>query len=358
MPTEKDFYKTLGVSEKSTPKEIRSAYHKLAKKLHPDRNPGNKESERKFKEVNEAYEVLSDPKKKSQYDQFRDLSARGFRFQGDPSSQGFEGFDFGNLGNFGGGKDGGLGGFTDIFERLFNTGGRGPGQPASGGRTGGDVRATAQVPVTTAARGGSLALSVELPGVCPACRGSGGAGPVACPQCHGSGKSSGLRGGSPCVRCGGSGQVPSAVCPGCAGRGEVQQAKRLTVKIPAGIEDGTEMRLTGQGGAGSGGPGDLFLKIQLVADGPFRLEGQDVVSTAQIGVFEAILGTSVAVTTLQGESLRLKVPPGTQPGTRMRLRGKGLGGRDHFVEVQVRIPTRLTAGQREQIERLASQLGD
>ncbi|MBI3892496.1 MAG: DnaJ domain-containing protein [Candidatus Wallbacteria bacterium] len=360
MAPDKDFYKLLGVSDKAAPKELRSAYHKLAKKLHPDRNPGNKDSERRFKEVNEAYEVLSDAKKRQQYDQLRDLQARGFNFQsGDLRGQpGFENFDFGNLGGLG--KEGGLGGISDLFEMLFKRGERGPGRsgPAGAGRTGSDVRATAQVPVTTAARGGSLTVAVDLPATCEACHGSGGAGPSTCPQCHGGGRSAGLRGSSPCVRCGGRGEVPTAACAACAGRGEVQQTKRLTVRIPAGTGEGTEMRLAGQGATGPGGSGDLYLKLSIVADGNFRIEGGDVLSVVKLGVFQAILGASVTVDTPKGETLRLKIPAGTQPGTRLRLRGKGLGPGDHLVEVQVLLPTKLTPTQREQIEKLATQLGD
>lgn len=356
---EKDFYKVLGVSEKATAKELRSAYHKLAKKLHPDRNPGNKEAERKFKEVNEAYDTLSDTKKRVQYDQLRQLAGQGFNFGGAGQARpgtGGGGFDFSQFG-----REGGAGGLGDIFDMLFNRGGQGepkagPGRPAAS-RPGSDVKATVQVPLTTAARGGSVSVSLEMGGPCESCGGSGGGQAATCPQCHGSGRSQGLRGGAkPCVRCGGQGNVVSAPCEACGGRGESARQKRLTVKIPAGTRDGAELRLAGQGNPGSGGSGDLFLKLQLVPDGGFRQEGADTVSVVTVPVFAALLGTTVETSTLQGENVRLKIPAGTQPGTRLRLRGKGLAGSDHLVEVQVKLPAALTPAQRELVEKLAREL--
>jgi molecular chaperone DnaJ len=357
---EKDFYKVLGVAEKATAKELRSAYHKLAKKLHPDRNPGNKEAERKFKEVNEAYDTLSDAKKRAQYDQLRQLASQGFNFGGGGGQArpgaGTGGFDFSQFS-----RDGNVGGLGDIFDMLFKRGGQG--EPKAGparqapSRTGTDVKASVQVPLTVAARGGSVSVSLELGGACETCGGSGGGQPTVCPQCHGSGRSQGLRAGAkPCVRCGGEGHVVTAPCAACGGRGESARQKHLTVKIPAGTRDAAELRLAGQGNAGPGGSGDLFLKLQLVPDGGFRQEGADTVSTVTVPVFSALLGTTVETTTLQGENVRLKIPAGTQPGTRLRLRGKGLAGADHFVEVQVKLPGTLTPTQRELVEKLAREL--
>ncbi len=362
VSADKDYYKTLGVSKTASEKQVRSAYRKLAKRLHPDRNPGDEKAEKRFKDANEAYEVLRDQKRRGEYDQLREMAAQGFRFQGQPGS-GAPGFDFSQFKDFGGGGgDGGSGGFGSVFDMLFNRGGRTsgrqsarPSRPTQGQR----VDATAKVPIRTASAGGRVTLTLEATVPCDSCSGTGGERTTGCPQCNGTGRSAGLRGplGS-CVRCGGHGIIAAVGCSSCAGKGQKKERRRITIKIPADTKDGTEMRLAGQGGpAPAGGkPGDLYLKLQIASDGDFRLEGADVISKAVISAFDAMLGTTVEIQTLQGEKLRMKVAPGTQPGTRMRLRGKGLAGGDHLVEIEVKIPGDLPEELQDDIRKLAARL--
>ena len=346
---DKDYYKVLGVPETATPEEIKKAYRRMAKELHPDRSGGDKAKEQRFKEVNEAHEVLSDPPKRAQYDQMRKAG-----FSGDPSQFSRSGgADFGNLG-----------GLEDLLGSFMDMGafGRQAGSRARKGR-GEDTAFALTVPFETAARGGRMTIMLPKEESCGECGGTGTKGGAAgrtCKTCRGSGMSAKSHGGfafsRPCPSCMGSGTEPGPPCPDCRGEGVRRVERKLEVKIPAGVSTGSKIRLGGEGAPGTNGgpPGDCILDLTVAEHPDFEREGRDVTGSVEVDFRDAILGTEAAVPTLHGP-VTLHIPPGTQPGARLRLRGQGVQGPDgdpgdHYVRVKVRLPRTLTEEQKKALE--------
>jgi molecular chaperone DnaJ len=362
MP-EKDYYSILGVSETASAEEIHKAFRALAKRWHPDANKGDKDAERRFKEISEAHEVLSDSEKRAQYDQLRKARAMGY---------GGEGFDFSQFRQGAGARGGGkgfsfedLGGFGDLFSNIF---GRESRFSHQAGRTyraqkGDDVVFSVEISFDEAVRGGKRSINVPHTGNCSRCGGSGaepGSTPATCPSCGGSGVVSSFQGGfgisRPCPKCLGRGTVNSNPCRVCFGRGTVDETRTISVNIPAGIKDGAKIRLAGQGepGIASGPPGDMYLLVRVAPHPDFDRRGNDIYSKVAVDFAQAALGAKVPVRTLDGE-VALNVPAGTQPGAKLRLRGRGVKGTDgsqgdHYVTVTVKVPKNLTAEQRRLLE--------
>ena len=357
----RDYYDILGVSRNATQEEIKRAYRRLARKYHPDVNPGDKAAEERFKEIQEAYEVLGDPEKRAKYDRFGHAA--------------FEGAE--SAGGFGGqrvytwttepGED-----FTTIFEQFdlgdifggFGFGGTRTRARAARGR---DLRTRITIPFLTAVKGGSVELRLRKPKRCATCGGSGaapGSAWATCASCGGSGRRRGPLGfGAACSHCGGEGKVPAQACGSCGGSGMSETPETISVRIPAGIEDGTELRLRGQGAAGPGGgpPGDLYVEVNVAPHPYFRREGRNIVLRLPLSITEAALGTRIDVPTVDG-IVTLTVPPGTSSHQRLRLRGKGIpdphtGSRgDQLVEVQIVAPKELSARAKELLEALGQEL--
>ena len=359
----RDYYEVLGVSKGASEDEIKRAYKKLARKYHPDMNPGDKEAEEKFKEVNEANEVLSDPEKKARYDQF------GFAGV-DPSY----GAGAGGAGGYGGGFD--FGDLGDIFCSFFG-GGFGGGQTRRNGpQRGESIRASVAVTFTEAAFGCEKEVSIERSEQCASCKGSGcapGTTPEICPDCHGSGMVQvqqrtpmGVFASSrPCQRCRGTGKIIHQPCADCGGSGAVRKRKTIKVTIPAGIDHGQTISLRGQGNAGkNGGPaGDLLITVMVRPHELFRREGNDVFCEAPITFRQAVLGATLEIPTIDGP-VKYDIPEGTQTGTVFRLRGKGipaLNGRgrgDQYVTVTIETPRNLNREQKEALKRFDETLGE
>lgn len=368
----KDFYKILGVAEKASQDEIKKAYRKLAKKYHPDANPDNPSAADRFKEVGEAYGVLSDPEKRKQYDQMRRLGAFGFggggRAQprpgpGGPPSGGA--FSFDDLKDFGG--------LGDLFSSIFDRGAPRAGTQQGRRRTrtkGQNVEYRVDIPFQTAALGGKISVEIPISEECATCGGSGaapGTSLTTCTECGGSGEVSfgqpGFAVKRPCPACFGRGKLPQTPCGSCSGRGEVRQNRKLSVKVPAGTDDSTRLRISGQGekGVAGGPPGDLLLSFRVKPHRFFRREGLDIHVTVPINMVQATLGSKVKVRTISGKRVVLRIPAGTQSGTRFRIRGQGIekGERigDQFVEVQVEIPDELSDEEKAAMERFANAAG-
>lgn len=357
----KDYYEILGVSREAGEDELKKAYRKLAMQLHPDRNPGNKEAEARFKEVNEAYEVLKDPKKRAIYDQFGHAGLG----QGGP---GGPGGGFGGSGDFGFG----MGGFGDVFEELFGdifgAGGRGGGRARSAAQRGEDMRYDLTVSLEDVMNGSEVRLRVPSIITCDTCHGSGarpGTTPETCTTCGGSGQVRTQQGffsiSRPCPHCRGQGRMNRNPCTECAGHGRKRSQKTLTVKIPPGVETGTRIRLTAEGGAGvQGGPaGDLYIVIEVEQHPIFERFGADLLCQVPITFNQAALGGKLEVPTLSGRA-RLTLPASTQTGKRFVLREKGLPhlnrpGQvgDLVVEVRVETPVNLSKRQKELLEEFA-----
>ncbi len=349
--SQKDYYTVLGVPEDASQEAIKKAFRGLAKRYHPDRNRGDAEAERRFKEIQEAYDVLGDPAKRKKYDELR-------RF----GSGGFQGVDLEDL--FGGGSPfGGFGGsIFDLFERA-GAGRRGAARHRPRGE---DLRAEITVPFATAASGGEVSLSLPRTETCTACRGSGaaaGSRVETCPECGGSGTAMRSQGAfsfsRPCPRCLGRGRIIREPCRACRGSGTRTVTRRFAVRIPPGIADGGRIRLKGEGEPGGPGapPGDLIVTVRVAGHDRFRRRGLDIESDLTLDIASAALGTKAEVETLGGK-VELTVPPGVQPGQRLRLRGRGIrdhrGRRgDHYVRIRVRIPKKLTRRQRELLEEFA-----
>ncbi|HYO34902.1 MAG TPA: molecular chaperone DnaJ [Geodermatophilus sp.] len=381
---EKDYYGALGVSQNADAAEIKKAYRQLARDLHPDKNPGNADAEAKFKDVSEAYDVLSDPKRRGEYDEARRLFGAG----GAGARAGFPGgspgagqpFDLGDLfGAAGGAARGGAGagGLGDLFGNLFGGGaGAAPGsararqQAASGPARGQDVETEATLSFDEAVLGVTVPLRMQSPGTCPTCAGSGarpGTSPHTCPVCDGAGVTSRSQGAfafsEPCRNCRGTGQVVDDPCPTCAGNGVTTQTRTITVRIPAGVKDGQRIRLAGKGAPGRrGGPaGDLFVVVHVSDHELFGRKGDDLTLTVPITFPEAVLGTTLTVPTLDGV-VTLKVPAGTSSGRTLRVRGRGVPGRgrsgDLLVTVEVAVPQRLSAEAERAVKTLDAELGD
>jgi molecular chaperone DnaJ len=370
---EKDFYAVLGVSKTASADEIKKAYRKLARELHPDRNPGNAEAEEKFKAASEAYDVLSDDKKRKEYDEMRSLfgsgafrrgAGRGSQF--DPSDL-FGGFTGGAAGGGAGDRRFGGAGFSDIFSSIFSGGGPGSGA-RRGPQRGRDVEAEVTLDFGHAVQGTTLPLTLRSPGVCDTCHGNGakpGTTPRTCPQCHGSGLISRNQGSfsfsEPCRECQGAGSIVDEKCPECRGTGGVTKNRTINVRFPAGVADGQRIRLSGRGEPGErGGPaGDLYVQVKVRADDLFGRVGDDLTLTVPITFAESVLGTDLRVPTLDSV-VTLRVPPGTPSGRTLRARGKGVAKRDGeagdlLVTVEVQVPpgTAITDEARDALERFA-----
>lgn len=362
----KDFYRVLGVAENASADEIKKSYRKLAKQYHPDAHPGDAQSAERFKEVSEAYSVLSDEEKRKQYDQMRKLGAFG----------GLGGFRPGAGGARGGSstinaEDLDLGGLGDIFGSFFDFGKRRAGTRAPGGpERGENIEYVVEIPFRTAARGGKVTVQVPVTEDCGTCHGSGaapGATVNTCPECKGVGTVTFGQGSfgvtRPCPNCGGKGRVPSEPCPTCQGSGKVRRQRAVQVTVPAGVDTGSKLRLAGQGepGASGGPPGDLLLTFRVEADRFFEREGLDLTSTIHVNLAQAVLGSKVKVRTVDGPMVVLRIPPGTQPGRRFRIKGMGVekAGRrgDQFVRVQVDVPETLDEGARKEFEEFAEAAG-
>ncbi len=345
MATKADYYELLGVSRNATEEEIKKAYRKAALRYHPDRNPGDKAAEEKFKELSEAYQVLIDPEKRAQYDRYGHAAFE----QG-----GFNGFDF--TSNF---EDI----FGDIFGDFFGVGGRGRRRAQRGE----DLSCNLEISFEEAAFGTEKTISVPRMTLCEGCQGTGakpGTAPKTCATCRGSGQVRFQQGfftvARTCNRCGGQGKVITEPCPACHGAGTVRKASTLQVKIPAGIDTGARLKLRGEGEVGpSGGvPGDLYVLIRVREHPLFGRQHNDVVCEIPISFPQAALGAEIEVPTLEGK-IKMKIPPGTQSGSVFRLRGKGIpdlrgGGRgDQLVRVIIEVPRKLTGRQRELLEEFA-----
>lgn len=367
MPTQtRDFYRILGVAENATPDEIKKAYRKLAKQYHPDANPNDAAAADRFKELSEAHSVLSDDAKRKQYDQMRKFGGLGgFRpgagRPGAGAPGGGQTFTFDDL-------DIGGGGIGDIFGSIF---GRGRGaRPGGGPERGENIEYAVEIPFRTAVRGGKVTLQVPVTEDCPTCSGSGaapGATITTCAECQGRGTVT-FGAGSfgvtrPCPACAGKGKVPSQPCPTCSGAGQVRRTRAVNVTVPAGVDDGSKLRLAGQGerGAAGGPPGDLVLTFRVEADSFFSRDGLNVECTIHVNLAQAVLGSKVKVRTVDGQYVVLKVPAGTQPGRRFRIPGMGVekSGRrgDQFVKVQVDVPETLDETARQEFEEFASAAG-
>ena len=365
MAEKRDYYEVLGIGKNATDAEIKSAYRKLAKKYHPDLNPGNKEAEEKFKEVNEANDVLSDPQKRQRYDQF------GFAGV-DPNYAAANG---GGAGGFGGGFGGvDLGDiFGDIFGGGFGGGFSGFGggsstRTANAPRKGHDIQASVILTFEEAAHGCSKKITINRQDTCPDCGGTGaakGTSPETCPDCGGRGYEvtqqrtpfGVMQSQQPCSHCGGRGTIIRNPCKTCRGTGKTAARKSLEINIPAGIDDDQNIALRGQGDAGSnGGPaGDVIVHVTVKADPMFERDGYDVTIHVPITFSQAVLGDDVEVPTVDGRIVQ-HIPEGTQSGTKFRLRGQGiqyLNGRgrgDQYVIVDVEIPKKVTRAQREALK--------
>jgi molecular chaperone DnaJ len=350
-----DLYKVLGVSKGAADEEIKKAYRKLARKYHPDRNPDDPKAEERFKEVQGAYDTLSDPEKRKQYD------AGGM----------FSGFGAGSGSPFGAGGAGpfgtGAGGFDvgDIFSNLF---GRGSGRAQPQQVRGRDLETEVRLSFDQAVDGAQVQVTVPKDERCPTCHGSGakpGTSPVTCPRCEGRGIDAQSQGffsiSQPCPQCGGQGQVIEDPCPTCGGSGVTQQTKRYKVKIPAGVRDGARIRLAGKGEAGQrgGAPGDLFVVTRVAASPVFtRLDDGNLEVTVPITIAEALRGATIEVPTLEGTK-KIKVGPGTKHGQVQRLRGEGApkprgrGRGDIRYRLEIEMPEKLTKEQEEAADKLA-----
>lgn len=358
---EKDYYADLGVSKSASAEEIKRAYRKLARENHPDKNPGNAEAEARFKRAAEAYDVLSDPADRKEYDQFKAMVGSGGMF-GRGGGAGFPGgfrqgpgqqdFDLSDIfnGRSGGGPQGG--GFGDIFGGVFNRGGA-AGHTARPSR-GADVETEITLEFREAAKGTTIPLQLSGEAPCTDCHGSGSASgkTSTCGDCNGTGFTSENRGAfgfsAPCTRCVGTGQAITDPCSTCSGRGTVHRTRSITVRIPAGVVDGQKVRLAGQGEAGPNGTpaGDLFVAVTVKPDRVFEREGDDLLVTVPVSFAELALGDTITVPTLDNP-VRVKVPAGTPDGRTLRVRGRGItkrgGAGDLLVTVQVSVPSNLDA---------------
>ena len=363
MAEKRDYYEVLGVSKNASEDEIKRAYKKLARKYHPDMNPGDKEAEEKFKEVNEANEVLSNPEKKAKYDQFGFAGVDPNYGAGQGGYGGAGGFDFGVLGDI----------FGSFFGGGFGGGGRrNPNAPQRGE----SIRASLSVEFTEAAFGCEKSITIDRSEQCPTCKGKGcapGTTPEVCTQCHGTGTVTQaqrtpfgmMQSQTVCPKCRGRGQIIHQPCPDCRGAGAVRKRRTIQVNIPAGIDNGQTISLRGQGHSGkNGGPaGDLLITVMVRPHEIFRRDGTAVFCEAPITFTQAVLGGTLEIPTIDGK-VKYDIPEGTQTGTVFRLRGKGipvLNGRgrgDQYVTVNIETPRNLNREQKEALKKFSESLGE
>jgi len=353
----RDYYDVLGVERNASKDELKSAYRKLAMQFHPDKNPGDEEAEKKFLEVGEAYEALKDDQKRAAYDRF-----------------GHDAFEGGGFGGGGGGQGGaGFGGFTDIFEEMFGDfmgggGRRGRGQSPRGA----DLRYNLEVGLDDAFHGRKVEIKVPTSVGCETCEGSGAAEdakPVACGTCGGDGKVRTSQGfftvERTCPTCQGEGRVIDKPCGACNGAGRVHKDKTLQVNIPRGVEDGTRIRLAGEGEAGVRGapPGDLYIFLSVAPHRLFQRQGADLACRVPIAMADAALGGDIEVPTVDGGRAKVKIPEGAQTGQQFRLRAKGMPvlqssqRGDMYIEIAVETPVKLTKRQKELMEEFRKESG-
>ena len=368
MAQPKDYYNVLSVPATATQDEIKKQYRKLAKKYHPDTNSNDPKAAERFKEISEAYTTLGDADKRKQYDQMRQLGAfGGFGSGARPSAGGRGGAGAGSTGsiNMEDIDIGGLGGLGDLFGSMFG-GGAGARSRPRGPERGQDVDASLDIPFRTAALGGTVPVQLEVTEPCQTCHGTGGAPGSkmqTCPECQGRGTISFGQGGfavnRPCPNCLGKGQVPTQKCPTCNGAGDVRVRKTVEIKVPAGADTGTRVRLRGQGGRGANGgpPGDIIVTFTVQDDRFFKREGLDLIAHVPINIAQATLGSRVSVKTLDGKKVAIRIPPGTPNGKRFRVRGQGIsrdGSQgDLIVEADVTVPESLTPEQEKAMKEFA-----
>ena len=351
----KDFYKILGVSETASEGDIKRAYRGLAKKHHPDANPGDKQAEARFKEVSEANEVLSDENKRAQFDQMRRY---GGGFEGARPGAGFGGgVRFEDLSSVFG-KSGGFGSFADIFSSIFGdnlrNSGSGFGRTRGPGK-GDDLYTDIKIPFSTAVKGGKVKVRLNVNEQCSDCKGTGsrpGSSQRVCPDCQGRGVVSFTQGNfavsRPCPRCLGRGRISGEACSGCAGTGSVSKRRELSVRIPSGMESGKKIRLRGLGNPGINGgpPGDLYLRIDVTSHPFFFRRDLDIHCRIPLSIEQAVNGSRIRVRTLSGKKAELKIPPGTKAGAKFRLKGLGLVLRerkgDQIVEIDIKETENMT----------------
>jgi molecular chaperone DnaJ len=361
----KDFYQVLGVPDSASEAEIKKAYRRLAKKYHPDANPDNPQASERFKEISEAHSTLSDSDKRKQYDRMRKYGAfMGGRGAGGgtstrpPGSGGAGGdfdFDFGNLGN--------MGGLGDIFSSIF---GRGKTEepPAQ------NLETLLEVPFRVAMLGGKVPVTLPVTESCHTCKGTGGAPGASfstCSECQGRGSVSFGQGGfavnRPCPACRGKGRQTSQPCTTCRGTGDLRSQRKVMITVPPATESGTKVRLKGQGQPArpGGKAGDLLITFEVKSDRFFRKEGLDLICEVPINIAQAMLGSKIRVRTLEGKKVVLRVPPGTQPGRKFRLKGMGLerNGRkgDQLVQVDVKLPEKLSSKEAQLVKDFADKAG-
>jgi molecular chaperone DnaJ len=356
----RDYYEVLGVQKNAAKDDIKKAYRKLAIQYHPDKNPGNKEAEEKFKEASEAYEILSDDQKKAAYDQFGFAGVEGMGGQQD-YSQVFRGFEdiFGD--------------FSGIFDTFFGGGSRfrGGGGGGSGARQGANLRYDIEIPFKDAVFGTKVEIQYSRNEACPSCKGTGaanGAGKKVCPTCAGSGQVRHSQGffsvASTCPACGGEGYIVEHPCRDCGGSGTQKKRQKIMVTIPPGIENGRRVVIPRQGDAGANGAaaGDLYVFIQVKPHEYFERQDMDLYCAVPISVTQAALGGEIHVGTLDGKTIKVKVPPGIQNGKMLRLRDEGVpsGGRrgNLYIKLIVQIPVRLSKRGRDLMEELSRTEGE
>lgn len=367
MAEKRDYYELLGLDKNASEDQIKKAYKNLAKKYHPDLNPGNKESEAKFKEINEAYETLSNPQKKANYDKFGHASTS-------TGASGFNGFEgFGGFGDFGGFGGGDFGGFSDIFESFFGGGGKSTYKAQE--ERGRDLRQNLELTFEEAAKGAEKTILVNRMESCNDCRGSGGkdgSGAQKCSVCGGSGQVRTAKKTAmgtyvnitTCHNCGGSGTIVSNPCPTCNGVGRVRKSHQIKIKVPAGVDSGQIISLRNEGDAGvrNASSGDLQVVITVKKHAIFSRKGYNVYCTVPITFVEAALGAEIDVPTIDGK-VTLKIPEGTQVGTMFRIKSKGIqhlndsGCGDHYVDVELEVPKNLNSQQKKAVEELGKTLG-
>jgi molecular chaperone DnaJ len=347
--SKRDYYETLGVARNASPEDLKKVYRKLAMQYHPDRNPDDPTAADKFKEVNEAYDVLKDEQKRAAYDRFGHAAFEGGR-------AGAGGFDFG----FGGGG-GGAGGFSDLFEEVFSEF-MGGGRRGHSSGHGSDLRYNMQITLEDAFHGKTATVTIPSSAPCEECHGTGGAGgaqPVACPTCHGAGKVRAQQGfftiERTCPTCQGMGRVIKDPCRGCGGSGRVQKEKTLQVTIPPGVEDGTRIRLAGEGETGMRGApaGDLYIFLSIAPHRLFQRDGANIHCRVPIPMTMAALGGTLDVPAIDGTMTKVTIPPGTQTGNQFRLRNKGMSvlrspaRGDMFIQAMIETPVHLNKRQIE-----------
>jgi len=366
----RDYYAILGVGEKASADEIKKAYRKLAKKYHPDANPDDPEAGERFKEISEAHGVLSDPENRRKYDQLRkygglgDFGAAAGTRRGPDTGRG--------AGSTGGGgfrfED--LGGIGDIFSSIFDFGGRRTGGARQSPSRGRDVEYMVEIGFRKAVRGGKVTVTVPIREECATCDGSGAAPGTSldtCGECEGRGTVTFGQGSfsvpRPCPACYGRGKVPRRPCSACQGRGEISTRRKINITVPPGTQDGSRLRVSGQGerGPGGGRPGDLIVRFRVKEDSFFERDGLDLICEVPINLAQAALGSKVRVRTVDNKKIVLKIPPGTQTGTVFRVKGQGVKRRDatgdQLVRVVIRVPKDLSEEGREALERLADAEG-